>query len=198
MQKLAGLITESQYIKLLEDMSVVDRILDKISDQGKDSLTPEEKEYLDKYSKGEKNIPEPSSGPPEVYASNTELYKIVNFPSIPNASNIDLPCGGDDDENCDMNDPNIQKLKELLSNKKIKDIFYKIQDDAFNQNEDWDTTLGLKFHGIEWDGNFNSPNKDTYAYMSGDGYLYINDALDKFDDKYQTEEGWGVKSWKKL
>ena len=47
MQKLAGLITESQYIQLIEDMSVIDRILDKISAQGIDSLTPEEKKYLD-------------------------------------------------------------------------------------------------------------------------------------------------------
>jgi hypothetical protein len=30
-------------------MEMVNRILDKISAQGKDSLTPEEKEYLDKY-----------------------------------------------------------------------------------------------------------------------------------------------------
>jgi hypothetical protein len=47
MQKLAGLITESQYTQLIEDMPVIDRILDKISAQGIDSLTPEEKEYLD-------------------------------------------------------------------------------------------------------------------------------------------------------
>jgi len=47
MQKLAGLITESQYTQLIEDMSVIDRILDKISAQGIDSLTPKEKEYLD-------------------------------------------------------------------------------------------------------------------------------------------------------
>lgn len=60
MQMLAGIITESQYKKLLEDMEVVNRILDKISSQGKDSLTPGEKEYLDKYSRGEENIPEPS------------------------------------------------------------------------------------------------------------------------------------------
>jgi hypothetical protein len=59
MQKLAGLITESQYKKLLEDISVVDRILDKMSTQGKDSLTPEEKAYLDKYSKGEKDLEAP-------------------------------------------------------------------------------------------------------------------------------------------
>ena len=61
MQMLAGIITEGQYKQLLENMEVVDRILDKISAQGKDSLSPEEKEYLDAYSRGEENILEPLS-----------------------------------------------------------------------------------------------------------------------------------------
>ena len=56
MQKLAGLITEGQYNQLLEDQTVIDRILDKISAQGIDSLTPEEKEYLD--TNGESSEPE--------------------------------------------------------------------------------------------------------------------------------------------
>ena len=59
MQFLAGLITESKYKQLLEDEATLNRILDKISDQGKDSLTPEEKAYLDKYSKGEKDLETP-------------------------------------------------------------------------------------------------------------------------------------------
>ena len=59
MQFLAGLITESQYKQLLEDETTLNRILDKISDQGKDSLTPEENAYLDKYSKGEKDLEAP-------------------------------------------------------------------------------------------------------------------------------------------
>ena len=59
MQFLVGLITESQYKQLLEDETTLNRILDKISDQGKDSLTPEEKAYLDKYSKGEKDLEAP-------------------------------------------------------------------------------------------------------------------------------------------
>jgi len=59
MQMLAGIITESKYKQLLEDEATLNRILDKISDQGKDSLTPEEKSYLDKYSKGEKDLESP-------------------------------------------------------------------------------------------------------------------------------------------
>ena len=59
MQKLAGVITESQYKQLLEDMEVVNRILDKISSQGKDSLTPAEKQYLNDYSKGSNQLKEP-------------------------------------------------------------------------------------------------------------------------------------------
>jgi hypothetical protein len=59
MQFLAGLITESQYKQLLEDETTLNRILDKMSDQGKDSLTPEEKAYLDNYSKGKKDLEAP-------------------------------------------------------------------------------------------------------------------------------------------
>ena len=47
--------------KLLEDQIVIDKILDKISTSGIESLTPQEKAYLEKYSKGEKNIPSPST-----------------------------------------------------------------------------------------------------------------------------------------
>lgn len=56
--KLIQIIKE-EISKVLKENETVDKILDKISSQGKDLLTPEEKEYLDKYSKGEKNIPEP-------------------------------------------------------------------------------------------------------------------------------------------
>jgi hypothetical protein len=61
MQMMAGIITESEYKNLLEDMSVINKILDKISAQGEKSLTPEEKNYLDQYSKGEKNLIDPYS-----------------------------------------------------------------------------------------------------------------------------------------
>jgi len=56
--ELKQLIKE-EISKILKENETVDRILDKITIQGKDSLTPEEKEYLERYSKGEKNIPEP-------------------------------------------------------------------------------------------------------------------------------------------
>lgn len=58
---MAGIITESEYKNLLEDMSVINKILDKISSQGEKSLTPEEKNYLDQYSKGGKNLIDPYS-----------------------------------------------------------------------------------------------------------------------------------------
>jgi len=54
-------IIKEEISKILKENETVDRILDKISIQGKDSLTPEEKEYLERYSKGEKNIPEPTT-----------------------------------------------------------------------------------------------------------------------------------------
>jgi hypothetical protein len=76
MQFLAGLITESKYKQLLEDEEVINRILDKISDQGKDSLTPEEKVYLDKHSKGEKDLETP------IYYTKLNLPKDINSSEI--------------------------------------------------------------------------------------------------------------------
>jgi len=45
------LITESQYEILLENQKYVDSILDKISENGYDSLSIDEKRYLDEFSK---------------------------------------------------------------------------------------------------------------------------------------------------
>jgi hypothetical protein len=59
MQKLAGLITESQYVQLIENEELVDSILDKISKSGLNSLTYTEKEYLDKYGKDDPDLREP-------------------------------------------------------------------------------------------------------------------------------------------
>lgn len=139
---------------------------------------------------------DPTSGPARVYSSNSELYKIENFPSISNAIDIDLPCGGD--ESCDPNDPIIKEFKRLVSNKAFKDILYKIQNDEFNQDENWDSVLGIQFHGIGWDGDFSSPLKTAYAQVSGDGFLYIVDSLSRFDEGYQEEKDWGIKGWNKI
>jgi hypothetical protein len=76
MQFLAGIITESKYKQLLEDEATLNSILDKISDQGKDSLTPEEKTYLDKYSKGEKDLEAP------IHYIKLNLPKDINSPEI--------------------------------------------------------------------------------------------------------------------
>jgi hypothetical protein len=56
MQMLAGIITEGQYKQLLEDEAILNRILDKISSKGIDSISPYEKEYLDAYAQ-EKELP---------------------------------------------------------------------------------------------------------------------------------------------
>ena len=76
MQFLAGIITEGKYKQLLEDEATLNRILDKISDQGKDSLTPEEKTYLDKYSKGKKDLEAP------IHYIKLNLPKDINSPEI--------------------------------------------------------------------------------------------------------------------
>lgn len=86
MQFLAGLITESQYKQLLEDETTLNRILDKMSDQGKDSLTPEEKAYLDNYSKGKKDLEAPIH------------YIKLNLPKDINSSEI-IPFASSDFKN---------------------------------------------------------------------------------------------------
>lgn len=203
MQKLAGLITESQYKKLLEDMSVVDRILDKISAQGKDSLTPEEKEYLDKYSRGEKNIPEPlkkySSNVTKIYVSNEdqERFKIENFPALPSSEDIEFDCPDIEDEEgwedaqkfikCET-DPNYNKLLQI---KDFKNILEAIINFSYKEKR----TLYNAFHGLIFYGDFSSPQSLVNIQFSGDGYLYI---MDNENFGTEDEEHFGLKTWKEL
>lgn len=191
MRKLAGLITEGEYKKLLEDMSVIDRILDKISAQGIDSLTPEEKKYLDTGGKSTT----PTAGTTTVYVGEpySELYKIENFPVVSNPKRVDFKCKDTEDPTTCENYP---EMKEMLKNKNLKLIMDKIYN-----NEILHSYEPLYFHGIDFDGKFSSPIDIAYAQVSNDGMLYIVDSLSRFSNDYkdyQTEEGWGVKSWKKL
>ena len=188
MQKLAGLITESQYKKLLEDQTIIDKILDKISAQGIEFLTPEEKEYLDTGGKSDK----PTSGTTAVYASNpySGLYKIENLPAISNTKEVYFDCDDTEDPSTCENYP---EMVEMLKNKNFKLILDKISKYTNPNPNDF-----LYFHGIDFDGDFSSPTDTAYAQVSGDGMLYFVDSLSQFDDGYQTEEEWGVKNWKKL
>ena len=192
MKFLAGLITKSQYKQLLENMEVVDSILDKISTQGKDSLGSEEKEYLDRYSRGEKDIPEPTSGETKVYVGvpYNELYKIENFPAIPShIKRINFDCEDTDyPETCE----NYEEMQELLKkHPKIKPILDKMLIDAFGENNGY-------FTGLDFEGNFTPPPKTIYAQVAGDSMLYFVSSLSEFSDRYQTEEAWGIKSWKEI
>lgn len=193
MQRLSGVITENQYKKLLENISIVNDILDKISTQGVNSLTPEEKNYLDNYSKGEKDLIEPTSGETKVYISEpyVQLYKIENFPSIPNSiKRIDFDCddAGSSQETCE----NYDEMQELFKKSpKLKNILDKINKKAYGEDNGY-------FHGIDFQGDFSSPLKISYTQLSGDGFLYFVDSLSEFDEDYQTEENWGVKNWKEI
>jgi hypothetical protein len=188
MQKLAGLITESQYKKLFEDQTVIDRILDKISAQGIESLTPEEKTYLDTGGKSDK----PISGNTTVYVSNpySELYKVENLPAIPNAKEVYFDCKDAEDLSTCENYP---EMVEMLKNKNFKLVLDKISKHMNSNSDDF-----LYFHGIDFNGDFSSPIDTAYMQIAGDGMLYVVDSLSRFNDGYQTEEEWGVKNWKKL
>ena len=192
MQKLAGLITESQYKRLIEDQDIVDRILDKISASGMDSLTPEEKTYLDTGGKSDAPISEIIVFVGEPYA---ELYKIENFPSIPNAKNVDFKCNDLKDFSACKSYP---EMVEMLKRENFKLILDKIhKDEASRQSGD----EPLYFHGISFSGDFSKPMNTVYAQVSGDGMLYVVDSLYQFDNEYgdyHNESGWGIKSWKEL
>ena len=115
MQMLAGIITESKYKQLLEDEATLNRILDKISDQGKDSLTPEEKTYLDKYSKGEKDLETP------IHNIKLNLPKDINSNEI-----IDLE--PEDEEE----DPFTDLIEELIQlNPQINPELFRISQGIF-------------------------------------------------------------------
>jgi len=190
MQKLAGIISESQFKQLLENQDIIDQILDKISAQGIKSLTPEEKLYLD--TGGKSSIP--NSRTTEIYSSEPEgeLYKIENFPSMPNASDIDFECNADE-ETC-YNNP---KMVKMLQNNDFKKIINKI---GFHYKSTWDDPNEnlSPFHYINFDGNFSNPLNTAYAQVAGDSGLIFVEDLNWFSDGYKTEEDWGVESWKQL
>ena len=78
--ELRQLIRE-EISKILNENETVDTILDKISSQGINSLTPKEKEYLYRHSKGEKNIPEPitiQNKPVSTSSVKAEAYPFPN------------------------------------------------------------------------------------------------------------------------
>lgn len=58
MQKLAGLITENQFMQLIKEdnQQELDKILDKLFANGIESLTPPEKNFLDMFSKGKLDV----------------------------------------------------------------------------------------------------------------------------------------------
>ena len=192
MQRLAGVITENQYKKLLEDISIVNNILDKISTKGINTLTPEEKNYLDNYFKDKKDLIKPTSGETKTYISDpyVELYKIENFPAIPNSiKRIDFDC---DDATSQEACENYNEMQELFKKSpKLKIILDKINKKAYGENNGY-------FHGMDFQGDFSSPLKLAYVQLSGDGFLYFVDSLFEFNEDYQTEEDWGVKSWKEI
>lgn len=193
---------------LLENQAIIDKILDKISEKGIESLTPEEKAYLDTGGKSEK----PITGNITVYVSEpySELYKIENFPAVPNAKNVDFKCKDLEDRSTCENYP---EMVEMFKNKNFKFVVDKIQ----NEEESATNNESGYFHGIEFDGDFSSSIDIAYAQVTGDGFLIIVDSLNKFrgmddepeegdnplwtkstDTTYQSEKGWGVKRWRKL
>jgi hypothetical protein len=81
------IITESQYKFIVENQKEVDRILDKIGEKGFDSLSIDEKRYLDNFSKYEGH-PDEFEDPSEKYDERTGNRYTSNFRSLPNITFI--------------------------------------------------------------------------------------------------------------
>ena len=145
MQFLAGIITESQYKQLLEDEAILNRILDKISAQGKDSLTPEEKTYLDRYSKGEKDLEAPIH------------YIKLNLPKDINSSEI-IDLLPEDEESDPFNDIVVELIKlnpqinsELFVNRQgiFEDVVDEIE--SGTKKEILSSYFYWNFRNLVWD-----------------------------------------------
>ena len=122
-----------------------------------------------------------------------ELYKVINFPSMPNAENVDFPCSGDA-EFC----MGIPEFINMLKNSDFKKIIDKIGSHyKSNWRDDIDQNR-FPFHGITFYGNFSKPLDVVYVQVAGDGEVYFVDTLNRFNTGYKTEEDWGVTDWKKL
>ena len=170
MQFLAGIITEGKYKQLLEDEAILNRILDKISDQGKDSLTPEEKAYLDRYSKGEKDLEAP------IHYIKLNLPKDINSPEI-----IDLL--PEDEELDPFNDIVVELIKlnpqidpELFVNR--QGIFEDVVDEVESgtKKEILSSYFYWNFRNLVW---------DTYKYSeeeANERHKKYYDLSEKFRD----------------
>jgi hypothetical protein len=171
MQKLAGIITESQYKQLLEDQEVIDRILDKISSQGIGSLEPKEKEYLDKHSKGEKNIEAP------IHYIKLNLPKDINSPEIISIWSQEVQDGEEEEKLTDIIDELIELNPQISP--KLFENSYGLYNDVID-----DVTEGTKkeilysyfywlFRGLVWDIDKYSEKEaneraDKYADLADD------------------------------
>ena len=181
-------IIKEEIQKVFEDQRIIDKLLDKISSQGIESLTPEEKKYLD--TGGKSGV---LSSEIKVYVSEpySELYKIENFPALTNVKNVMFSCDDAEDPSTCENYPEMVKMLKnknfkLVLDKILKYISKLINDEPFY------------FHGIDFNGDFSSSVDIAYAQVAGDGMLYIVDSLDRFSDGYKSEKEWGVKNWKQL
>jgi hypothetical protein len=164
MQKLAGVITEGQFKQLLEDIEVVDRILDKMSDQGKDSLTPEEKAYLDNYSKGKKDLEAP------IYYTKLNLPKDINSPEIITVWSKET----EDEGNLTKIIDELIKLNPQINPKLFLDSYGLYNDVADNTEKG--TKKEILYSYFYW--LFRNLVWDTYKYSEKEA----NERAEKYDD----------------
>jgi len=109
-------------------------------------------------------------GGPRVYIgmNGEELFKIENFPSIPNIDGI--------------------SYEEREKYPKLWEIIEKINVYTSDRN----------IQDIKFLGDFSSSNSEVYLYIDGESNYTIVDSLKQFSEEYQTEEAWEAYYWKEI
>jgi len=97
-----------------------------------------------------------------------ELFKVENFPAIPNIDGIPY----EEREEYPKFWEIIEKIQEYLQNWDIQQIYFK--------------------------GDFSSRNLIVYIYIDGESDYTIVDSLNHFGVGYTTEEGWEIQNWEEI
>ena len=156
-------IIKEEISKVLKENDIVDKILDKISAQGKDSLTPEEEEYLNRYSRDEKDIPEPVT----LQNKSASSVKAQIYPPMKTSKEVELY----DDIAREFLKPLIDVIAQQLeiSPKDIRASFAGM----WKKDEDKSLRIQIKLPNDTW-GKPRTINNLIMQTESGDGIIINN------------------------
>jgi hypothetical protein len=113
------------------------------------------------------------------------LFKVENLPII-NCEGIEM-----EDQDCSGKD-----WESFLNNNPVfKNVLLKVGNEIFDSGYDINEDM---FCTVDFMGDFTKVIETIHFQISGDSSIYLVDDLDKFSDKYKTEEGWDIDRWIEL